>query len=523
MIRWILVLALLVAPLEALASACTDTVDCLCDCYANTDGIGNDVQGGTYANANCSNKGVPIRSNVIGCEDWDSPALTATVGSQNWTDTNGQSGWRGNGSYWMRNYSTDFGSGTCDSGEQCAPTDPYPMWLEGQPNPATYGATCTIAGGCFYPCEWTGANQFQCRDLMGWIDIKSSPGDFTAEDAGLGVPDCGITTNDNCGVWDGNNSWAYRIPLGDDTTDRDATGASGYMQFRTGGVLTKHDSIGVTFMLAYDDRAGGVGVVHANEQAWKHEEWTNGGAAGGSENLIGNTSNAAICVGGSAPGTECFDSGTCPGGGSCSYGQNPFKANLDFSDASVASCTSVCNAATKTKGTCRCFDAGGGYAYFSYTASQDYTRSSQFPYGKWGCVRYQFVDTDGSGGADGSIQMWLGSSQTAGGTVTEVQTLDISGIDFTGHLHEGWNSFLWNAYANQNQGGGTATTVLSERYMDNYVITDGVPVTCSEISGGAAPLPIPHKGGSRRGGGRGSAFLDDPLGAWQRYVAKLLH
>lgn len=125
-----------------------------------------------------------------------------------------------------------------------------------------------------------------------------------------------------------------------------------------------------------------------------------------------------------------------------------------------ANCTASRSSATYTVGSIG--DTACNGSQLRITGPQNYTRSTDWPYGQAGCVQ-GFIRGYGTSTAEWKILFTpLGGSRK---TIFHIQNLDMSGISNSP------SPFRPNAYANANQGGGeTPTTAPTGRFTDNLLI-----------------------------------------------------
>lgn len=306
-------------------------------------------------------------------------------------------------------------------------------WGQRQPSNPTFGHACaygTCAPGGYSVGNLWQANNFSCIDIV-------QNGEFNAEVSSIGN---GPTLPDGrAGVFDGKQSLAHRIGPGR------IAGIEGESAFPGGA----QRNIGVTMAVAYAPNIVSSGITSA---PWKHNEW---GVPRDAIFLMFNESGI----------TSNF----------------PFL--MDMYHNGQAACQNAINNATKTLGSFSCNDV----AFYFRGDTSVYNQPRDWPLGTWGCVRGYYQNL---GLSNGSIQVWF-----TGPSGVEKKVLDISNLDFRGMIHAaygGYNSFVWNAYANANQWTNT-TTQTTYRYEDNVHIRAGAPVSCAQIGflSEATPPPPP--------------------------------
>lgn len=432
---------------DALAATCTDKSDCLCDCYANTDGAGNDTGSGVYANASCESKGIPIRS-VYFCEDFEALALhggtaygTGAPDYGPWGDPTGLANSCGANGYWNKAYGGSTFSCNWLNGQSCGP-----------------GGTCGFSE-CFAR-EWSagdpwGGNGPSDGSPSACIDIAGA-GEFDDELAALGTPDCpgadGIygTGDDvtDCGPWDGGYSFGYRIAQGH-TGDIIGTASLGGAR----------SVIGLTYALAYSDNLGTASIF---DDPWKHEEW---GAS------VSTLTGGSVGCGSPPFSPAIFHTGES----ACISG---------VAAATVSDGCFGCNSLALQVGTsCGCSNSNGGTSIYR---GHSFTQSGDFPYGKWGCIQLKVV----LGSPSGSYKLKLNAPSTEAWS-DDTSTVISANLNTQSIINDQtFSSFVWNAYANANQGfGETPTTAVIRRWTDNFVVHNGDPVSCGEIGMGLAVAP----------------------------------
>lgn len=124
-------------------------------------------------------------------------------------------------------------------------------------------------------------------------------------------------------------------------------------------------------------------------------------------------------------------------------------------------------------------DGAGDYTYYS-AVSPDYSSSSDFGLGNWGCFQYH-VDSIGSSAA--TIRFWFNEALILQGT------FDLDDLDGPFDADEaGFDRHAWNNYYNgpsiiDVDGDGYPGSTVAYRWEDNVVITSAAePVPCGAIS-----------------------------------------
>ncbi len=468
----IILILLLLLPVTAIAGEDCDwnsATDCNClrQCYTNASCTGANVvisggtnDGLTAAGAACAalrgGEGVPIRTSSVGgvgavvfVEDFEDPDYTnqAATGDGWATIDTGVFGpgedFRGSGSAWFDRY----GWGTLDC-----------VWREGYPTSPINGIDCdTTTNNHCGTAEWTSGADVNFTgsgdsDAGYCMDIYGNGQEFNEESSGLGIPDCpgddglpgtgdDVTSCHNAdGVFDGIQAMRYRNPSGGATggfvTHDDPTHYGfGTHAMNFGSNLT---SLGVTFAVVYPDNQASSNV---HTTFWKHEEfqgadislrefWTHGGSQG-----------------------------TFPIGGFI------FSEGLTNSTAQALEDTSCAVGSFSNN------NPGFGNAA---NINAEFTQSTDIPYGKWSCIQAQIT---GMGTTSTRMRKWLN------GTLV----FDCTYNGSANQENKYYNAMVFGNYANRasdSQGGpGSAVNQLSGRGIDNWVVTNGAPVSCSEIGG----------------------------------------
>lgn len=483
MLKLLVIICLVLSNTAFGGEDCTWGTDCPRDCWFDTAGTGvNEDCGGSNAGLTCAGPacsakrngdGIPIRATSVGgvgaivfAEDFEDPDYTnqASTGD-GWAriDTAvfgvGED-FRGSGSAWFDRY----GWGTSDC-----------VWREGYPTGTPInGIACdTTTNNHCGTAEYTAGADVNLAgsgdsDAGYCMDIFGNGQEFNEESSGLGIPDCpgddglpgtgdDVTSCHNVdGVFDGIQSMRYRNPSGGATGgfvtyDDPAHYGFGTHALDFGSNLT---SLGVTMALVYPDNQS---TSNVHTTFWKHEEfqgadislrefWTHGGSQG-----------------------------TFPVGGFI------FSEGLTNSTAQALADTSCAVGSFSNN------NPGSGNAA---NINAVFTQATDFPYGKWSCVQAHIT---GMGTTTTRMRKWLN------GTLV----FDCTYNGFANQENKYYNAMVFGNYANRAsdaQGGpGSAVNQLSGRGLDNFVVTNGSPVSCAEIGGvggevGGAPEPPTHSG-----------------------------
>jgi len=404
--KWLMVLAVCLLPSLADAATCTKGTDCYCD----------KVQGGSLND-----------TALLFCEDFEASTMRTNTGVGNgspyygpWYDATGQTGNRGNNSYWNKKYGNGVESF---------------LWANGQPTSPTVGSACTFAL-CTGHVVWHPSNLWDGNSYTPLMAIYAQDSDFTSENGSLTVPT--NTADGGNGVFDGNASLTWRIPTG-------AThGIAGSASFST---VTE---LGMTMAMAYPTNSltSGIWGVSGNRASWKHNEWKTVNAPNcGFDGLFSFYNQEGPIEGIPFAGFIGAFGSDCLGG--------HYSGSIVSQDAGSASLI------------------GGANGVYWNTPS-GYSQPTDWPFGTWGCVRGHIV----IGATNETLKIWFqGPNDSAERLLIDV-TYTKAGLDNVG----GYDAMKWNAYANTNQGGGyTATTALTFRYEDNVHVRQGVPVSCAQI------------------------------------------
>jgi hypothetical protein len=114
---------------------------------------------------------------------------------------------------------------------------------------------------------------------------------------------------------------------------------------------------------------------------------------------------------------------------------------------------------------------GGCVESVQMRAGSNYVQATDFPFGDWACIQAKFSNI---GTTSTRLEKWINGEKvfdvTFNGTYMRNST--------------GYSRFFWDSYANSGgcqSGGGPGINQISARGRDNFVITDGNPVSCAEI------------------------------------------
>lgn len=525
-----LLILLMASPGKA-GEDCTDGTDCLADClgiYGNPPGADvaiNDPGGPNHnlmaGNAACAAKrggdGIPLRTTSVGgvgrvvfVEDFEDTLFQCVTNAAGcWNDRGtafpGED-MRATGSLWSARYGLGTQDCTWEEGypanSQCsAPGNPYPCCTgSGTGSCPQYSPTCdTSTNNDCYMAEWTlGAEMFPtqnsnpCNDdsIGPCIDIFGGSTSFNDESNALGVPDCpgndGLPgTGDDVsschngdGVFDGHQALRYRNPANGGTG-----GIAGYNdpdhQGPTRQAFGALTDIGITVAYVYPDNQA---TSNVHTTFWKHEEF-------------GDTAHNVL--------EYWFNGGSQ---GTFPFGGYIFSKNATNANANALAATSCAVGSFQANNPPSSSNAANIHASFN--------QSTQFPHGKWSCLQGRI---EGMGTTTTRMRKWLN------GNVVFDCTYDGLNLQWA----QDYEMFVWGNYANRASDNPTCTGAsvnqLSGRGVDNYVITEGAPVSCAEIGGVGGELgedvPKPHrKGGSGSGSMRGGAALIDSVEDWLAYA-----
>lgn len=468
----ILAVALLVAP-SAWAATCTDGTDCYCDLVEGDDLDTNNFNS-SCVSATCdpdvatcyelasacdgtfgTGRNIPIDPNVRVCEDYEVDTLYEDTnddgGSPDWgpwyDDNGGSAGDRGFNSYWNRTY----GNGGAGN------------WVNPEPAATpTVGPQCAFGGaGCqgmkeYHPSDLWQGNAGAHIDILRDGDFDDEEGDADPEVRFCSNGDM-CTTDADCtgtcdvsrsGVFDGAQTFAYRVPAGVSTEIR---GTASFTSITT--------DIGYTYALGYHSKIEDAGYNIIDNSPWKHDEFQGSGFQ------------------------ECW-----LGPGWNGSGGAGIDADFPGSGCSITKSGGTCSVGTQREGSTSC----NGNVALNWTWNTGYAWADDFKAGRYHCARTWIEDVNTG---TSRWRMWL----------DDVLVLD---FDFDGSQQElnGISSMLFNAFSNENDM-GSGTTEDVRRYQDNVHLTAGEPATCASIGfvdeGGAPPASTPGsklQGGSITGG-----------------------
>lgn len=388
---------------------------------------------GNYKNATCESKGIiGDATALLMCEDFEAPTLRQNTG------------FGGGAPYYGPPYDNtgdaNHRGGNGYLQRTYGPGVDSNGWGSGEPPSPTYGSPCGYTS-CGHKV-WSVGDLWDANDYEPYWAFLAD-GEYTQEP---NLVEPSNRSGGGSGAFDGTASKFSRVPTGS------TAGVQG------SGSWTKLTTFGITQAMAY---APNVVTSLLMNDMWKGNEWRSNPAEGGGDGLF------------------LFGKNGWP-----SY--SPFYQTLGAGPQ--ANCNSILAGATQTTGTFSC-DAAGTILYTANAAQ--YVQATNWALGAWGCVRGYFVNM-GTTGA--SIEMWF-----TGPSGTEIKIIDISNMDLTNsHANSGGSpgylAFIWNNYANANQGGGGGpSTETSGRYEDNIHIRAGSPVSCAQIgygTGGAPSSPV---------------------------------
>jgi hypothetical protein len=370
-------------------------------------------------------------ASLLLCEDFEAPTLTRDTGFGNdgpyfgpWYDDTGYPGARGNNSYWTRTY------GSAGSG----------YWRQGEPSSAKLGRPCAFPA-CFL-AAWDPTDLWQGNSVAGVAILQN--GQFNAEVPSVGVGPSNVSGGGN-GVFQGNASLAHRILAGYPNTQ----GLPGEKSF---GRAVR--TFGATMAIAYPSSSASSGIWSG---PWKHNEWR----AVSQDSLDGlltfhNDSTLKDTI-------------------------SPFTHFMFFHGETQAGCKAKIAAATINAGQLFCSDV---HIQFQPTTAV-FTRTMDWPYGTWGCVRGHY---ENMGLSNARVRVWF-----TGPAGVEKLLVDFTMDQRLLSSKGGYKGFAWNAYSNHNQEPG-GTTQVTFRYEDNVHIREGAPVSCAQIgfgSSGQVSSPAP--------------------------------
>ena len=353
--------------------------------------------------------------NLLVCEDFEAVTLHADTGPGDHSNAGGENvegpwydngpGARGFNSYWTRTYGAVTGG--------CA-------WRSGEPSSPILGEQCT-ASTCFakewHPTDLWQGNSGACIDII-------RNGEFNAEVSDLLPP---VVPGSHSGVFDGLQTFGRRVGPGR------LAGLGSSASF--GGAFT---TIGVTMALAYPTNSARADLW---DYPWKHNEWV----------------------------TEAEGRGDGPftfHNGSALSENDPFQhfMFLHRDSDTQANCNAAIAGATIRRGTVSCSNVA-----MSYRADPaHYQRSTDFPFGTWGCIQGYFKNL---GSVDVEIKIWFNET-----LIIDIDNLN--GAVFSNR--EGYDALFWNSYSNRNQTANLSTET-TYRYEDNIHITAGPPVSCEVL------------------------------------------
>jgi hypothetical protein len=380
----------------------------------------------------CDSVAAPAGSSILMCEDFEDAAYYELVPGH-WVD-NGPGEERGYDSLWHQKY------GPANRG----------MWRDGDPgsNPRV-GDTCNVTGGSYcnglmeYCSEQQGnlvdGNGADCWEANGRgaaIDIMRR-GDADAEISSLSDP---------------------RYPGGEGTPG----GRQWYAArqhpvdleygIRGGRSLPNPTSIGITQLYAFPENTPTSGILGA---ALKFNEF----GPRDSQALIGFAS--------SPPGLQPHF---------------PYQGFITPSSGCSQSIVDGLTPGLETGTLMGVFKCDTRFRWHGEDSGVErYNQALDWPFGTWGCYRSRVSGLDTN---NVCVTQWFGNGSD------EKVVIDFCGLDGTRlETSNGITGMSWNFYSNSISGGGGVETAY--RYEDNFVITDGEPVSCDALFENATPATSP--------------------------------
>ena len=380
----------------------------------------------------CDKAAVTGDGSLLMCEDFEAPTLTA--------DTN-----FGGSSYpWGPWYDATGSPPLPDhyTGLNSYFTKTYGSAVEscsytaGDSDPVS-GEQCTYDSPPFFGCflmEWTLGDPWG-GNSRACLDIISA-GEFD-DDVTLSDP---VNPGGTNGVFDGASVIGHRVPIQ-----------------RTSGIIgeknwTDVSEVGITMAVAF---SANIVASNVTDASWKTNEWASSAQAGN---------------------PEFWSLGT----------QGKIQLDTDFLIGgfiwwnSQALCQTALNSATVSVGEAACNDNDGLGTLVISANTDEYVQATDWPHGTWACHR--------------AYQTGMATSTTIRIWHNEVLVFEITGMDSSQRLHQGYGRFVWNAFANHNDTGQHGPPYAIEqvyRYEDNVHIREGVPVSCAQIGWGAGATAVP--------------------------------
>lgn len=297
-------------------------------------------------------------------------------------------------------------------------------WRFGEPASPSKGNTCRF-NTCFLQ-EWSPGDPWNGNDGA-CVDIIKA-GEFDAEVSTLADP---VIPGGGSGVFAGSHSMGYRI------APRETGGILGALNLGA-----SYTDIGITMALGYASNVGTAGVW---AEPWKHAEW------------------------GTNPWIEFWHLGNTGLNRPQSLPYSPFMFHT-----SESGCNTSLAGATVSVGDADCTDI----ALRMGADTGVYDQATDFPWGSWACHQARIT---GMGTASMELRIWH----------NETLIFEMTGFDSSVLRNQSYKFMNWNAYSNANQtttnptvtceDRGSCTTETTYRYEDNITITNGPPVSCSDI------------------------------------------
>jgi len=391
-----------------------------------------------YANAASCTDGTDCYCDLISdaqlatCEDWENPAWYEDGFSPDWaTAPPGDAGFRGGAGIWQTTYGP--------AGGNCS-------WRLGEPSSPPIGLSCAY-NACAAAAEWRADNRFSGNSRT-CIDIQRS-GDVNGEVSGLTLSGGGSGE-----VFDGNSHFAHRVRPG-------ATSALASV------IAGSFDSeMGMTFARAYSTNLFSANP-DANNGNWLTTPWKGDQTSGGLQFPEGNT--------GSNVNNPPFSGGTVD-----VISQSACEASVAGANLLIGGIH--CQGNVFRHGAAKPGDCDSNP---NCDSSNEFNRSRDWPLGTWGCVRAYW-----GGMGTSSAELYIdfqGPSDAAPRRIFHVTNLDAAQIWGSGHRI---GNYVFDAYYNGNSDGPPNIETFY-RYVDNYHLRHGEPVSCSQIGFDFGPTPTP--------------------------------
>lgn len=297
-------------------------------------------------------------------------------------------------------------------------------WSNGQPASPRLGCACDAGGSVCGAREYCSTAQGFLAD-GGGADCWNGNASGTAIDiqrvGDVADEVAGLTLDENHG---GRQWLAYRIGPGS------AAGIFGRKEFTTGNLTT----FGIRARIAYSTNlsAASNGTFDGDflTQPWKHEEFT-------------DPHDALLFMG---------NTGQTQG--------RPLNPAVIHSSSSA--CNSAVSGYTQLEGDLDCNNE-------VMRVGSNFDRSTSWPLGQWACVRAYI---SGMGTSSATWKIWFNDTLVFHATGVNMTTVNAQNAD----------DWVFNAYYNGNQGGGTASTETFYRYLDDaQVWMNQEPPACSAL------------------------------------------